>query len=72
MTSGKKWLVGCGMGCGAVILLALALVAVGYSYVRDFVSDIEGSEQSQACLDARLDGIEAYTPARSNWVRCGN
>jgi hypothetical protein len=62
MTTGKKWLVGCGVGCGLLILLVMALVAAGAASFRGFVSDIEGSEQSQERLDARLGSLNAYTP----------
>jgi len=62
MTTGNKWLVGCGTGCGVVILLAVGLVVFGWSYIRDFRTDIQASQQSQARLDARLGGMDAYTP----------
>ena len=57
MTTGQKWLVGCGIGCGALILIALALVAGGIGFFRGVVSDLEESGQSQMSLDARRAGV---------------
>jgi hypothetical protein len=62
MTTGKKWLVGCGIGCGALILIVLILAAFGFSFFRGVAADLEESGESQERLDAQLGGMDTYTP----------
>jgi hypothetical protein len=62
MTTAQKWLLGCGIGCGVLILLSLILVGVGIAHFRGFASDIQESEEAQERLDAELGGLDTYTP----------
>jgi hypothetical protein len=62
MKTGQKWLLGCGIGCGVLILLVIALAAFGFSYFRGFTSDIEESEQAQTRLDEQLGDLDRYVP----------
>jgi len=62
MKTGQKWLLGCGIGCGVLILLVIALAAFGFSYFRGFISDIEESEQVQTRLDEQLGDLDHYEP----------
>ncbi len=68
MSTGKKWLVGCGIGCGTLILIVAALIAGGVGFFRGIVSDLEESGRSQARLDAELGAMADYTPPRDGAI----
>jgi hypothetical protein len=58
-SSGKKWLVGCGVGCGAVILLAILLSVGGSLFMmRPFNKAIDAQKE----LIAEFGEREAYIP----------
>jgi len=57
--SGKKWLIGCGVGCGAVILLGILLTVGGSLYLmRPFNEAVDAQKE----LVAEFGGREAYIP----------
>ncbi len=57
--SGKKWLIGCGVGCGAVILLGILLSVGGTLYMmRPFNKAIDVQKE----LVAQFGEREAYIP----------
>ncbi len=57
--SGKKWLIGCGVGCGTVILLGILLSVGGSLYMmRPFNKAIDAQKE----LVAEFGGREAYIP----------
>jgi len=57
--SGKKWLIGCGVGCGAVILLGILLSVGGSLYLmRPFNEAVDAQKE----LVAEFGGREAYIP----------
>jgi len=57
--SGKKWLIGCGVGCGAVILLGILLSVGGSLYLmKPFNKAID----AQQVLVAEFGEREAYIP----------
>jgi hypothetical protein len=64
----RKWLIGCGSGCGLVVLI---LVFLGFGAVRIFTSTVERIdrfEASQDRLETRLGAIEDYVPPRDGVV----
>jgi hypothetical protein len=57
--SGKKWLVGCGVGCGAMIMLAILLSVGGSLYMmRPFNKAIDAQKE----LVAEYGDRDAYVP----------
>jgi hypothetical protein len=58
----KKWLIGCGIGCGAIIVIAALLVTLGVLYVRNLVEGFKDSEAMLATLTERYGKITDYTP----------
>ncbi|MEN8006291.1 MAG: hypothetical protein ABFS42_04715 [Candidatus Krumholzibacteriota bacterium] len=57
--SGRKWLIGCGVGCGAVVLLGIILSVGGGIYMmRPFTKAVD----SQKALEAEFGGRETYIP----------
>ncbi|MFH1941866.1 MAG: hypothetical protein ABIL68_07150 [bacterium] len=62
--SGKssKWLMGCGIGCGSVILLAVLVVAAGYFLIKNTVDDVRQIEASKERLEESYGLVEDYVP----------
>jgi hypothetical protein len=58
----KKWLIGCGIGCGVVVVLAALLITGGVIYVRNLVEGFKDSEAMLETLTERYGRITEYTP----------
>ena len=58
----SKWLIGCGIGCGAVILLGVIVVAVGYFLIKDTVVSFRDAEETMDILTARYGPIHEFCP----------
>jgi hypothetical protein len=58
----NRWLLGCGIGCGALILLGLLLAGGGYFFVRQQFGGIMEAEKSWERLVETYGEIEDYTP----------
>lgn len=57
--TGRKWLIGCGVGCGAVVLLGILLSVGGSLYMmRPFNKAIE----AQKTLEVEFGSRESYIP----------
>jgi hypothetical protein len=67
-SSGKKWLVGCGVGCGAVILLSILLSVGGSLYLmRPFNRAIDVQKElveQYGPREAFIPGPQGITPER--------
>lgn len=59
----KKWLIGCGIGCGAVILIVGVLIVGGVFFVKDLVEGFEESEAIRETLTERYGRVTDFTPA---------
>jgi hypothetical protein len=60
--TGKKWAIGCGIGCGFMLLLLGGVGTCGYIGVRRIVDKAEGIEESFDALDAELGHPRDYSP----------
>ncbi len=58
----SKWLIGCGIGCGVVILLAVILGLGGYFFVKNIVDGFEETEAIADTLKERYGEIKDFTP----------
>ncbi|MBN2246085.1 MAG: hypothetical protein JW755_09600, partial [Candidatus Aminicenantes bacterium] len=58
----KKWLVGCGVGCGVIIIIAVILVVTGVFYVKNLVKGFEESTAVMKTLTERYGRISEYSP----------
>lgn len=58
----KKWLIGCGVGCGVIIIIAVILVVTGVFYVKNLVKGFEESVAIMDTLTERYGKITEYTP----------
>ena len=59
--SGKKWLVGCGVGCGAVVLLGILLTVGGSLYM---MKPFNKAVDAQKALEAEYGTRETYIPLK--------
>ena len=60
--SGKKWLVGCGIGCGLMVLLFAAIGTVGFFGVKKFADRAERIEDTFDRMDAEYGRPAEFVP----------
>lgn len=60
--SKKKWLIGCGIGCGAVLLIVIVLIMGGFFFIRNIVEGFKSSEVLMDTLVEQYGQIEEYCP----------
>jgi hypothetical protein len=58
----NKWLVGCGIGCGVILLLLAAVIISGYFICRDVIHSFKDAEESMERLEARFGSVDEYCP----------
>jgi hypothetical protein len=58
----KKWLIGCGIGCGAIILILIILGVGGYFFFRNMVEGLRNTEAMMSKLTERFGRIEDFCP----------
>ena len=61
-TTTRKWLIGCGIGCGVIVVLAALLITGGVLYVRNLVEGFKDSEAMLETLTERYGRITEYCP----------
>lgn len=61
-SNGKKWAIGCGVGCGLALLVTLLVGGGLFMAVRDVVQEAESIEESSRNLAAEYGEAEEYTP----------
>jgi hypothetical protein len=69
--TGRKWAIGCGIGCGAFVLI-MALVIGGGIFAGKRIADrVDGVEESFDAMKARFGNPESYTPPLDGRVPAG-
>ncbi|MGD2245401.1 MAG: hypothetical protein PVI11_02520 [Candidatus Aminicenantes bacterium] len=68
-SSTKKWLIGCGIGCGAVLLIVIILVMGGFFYVRNIVEGFKSSEVLMDTLVEQHGQIQEYSPSPDGEIK---
>lgn len=63
-----RWLLGCGVGCGAALLAALVLLGIGAVSVTRMMRDIDRAVATRIEVEGRFDAPENYTPAADGEV----
>lgn len=58
----SKWLVGCGIGCGVIILLIVIMVTAGYFYCKDIIEVFKETGVTQTALEDRYGRVRDYCP----------
>ena len=59
----RKWLIGCGIGCGVIIVIGALLITGGVLYVRNLVEGFKDSEAILETLTEKYGRITEFTPA---------
>ncbi|MBN1222923.1 MAG: hypothetical protein JXB23_06710 [Candidatus Aminicenantes bacterium] len=58
----KKWLIGCGIGCGAIVIIVAVLIAAGFFFVKNIVTEFKDTEAMMSTLTERYGRIEDFCP----------
>jgi hypothetical protein len=58
----KKWLIGCGIGCGAVIVIIAILIASGFFFFKNIVDQFEDTEALMGTLVERYGRPRDFCP----------
>lgn len=61
-STGQKWLMGCGIGCLTLVILAVLSIYGGTYCVRNLVKDFDQAEKADKELASRYGAIDDYTP----------
>ncbi len=57
-----RWLMGCGIGCGVLLVLALVAAGVGAVFFSRMMGDIDRATELRAEVEKRFDTPENFTP----------
>jgi hypothetical protein len=58
----KKWLVGCGIGCAAIILILIVLGVGGYMFFKNLIGEFQDQEELMKTLTERYGEIADFCP----------
>jgi len=58
----KKWLIGCGIGCGAIIVIIAVLVGSGYFFFKNIVDEFKDTEALMDTLTEQYGRVKDYSP----------
>lgn len=61
-STASKWLIGCGIGCGVVILLLVFAGVGGYFFIKNIVEGFEETEAITDALTERYGEIKDFCP----------
>ena len=67
--AGKKWLMGCGAGCLAVVILALVLAGGGALLFRDTIAGWRAADRALGELERAYGGVDDHVPAWDGSLR---
>ena len=61
-STGQKWLIGCGIGCGFVILIAILIIGIGAFFVKSTIQNIRDVEKLQEQVELRFGKVSDFRP----------
>ena len=64
----STWLIGCTVGCGALVLVGVLAVTLTSYYLRDFVKGFDSAVETRQSLDEQFGDVREFTP----WPDCVN
>jgi len=67
--STKKWLTGCAIGCGAIILILILLGVSGFFFIKNIVQEFKDTEALMSTLTERYGRIKDYCPDPDGAIR---
>ena len=65
----SKWLMGCGIGCGVLIMLIIIVVATGYFFVKDKITNLKELEESSEILEEKYGSVRDFCPAPDGSIK---
>jgi hypothetical protein len=65
----RGWLMGCGIGCGVLILIVVGLVVASGFIFRDAIQDFEQADQSMETVAERYGTISDFRPDADGAIR---
>jgi hypothetical protein len=68
-STASKWLIGCGIGCGVVIIIAILVGVGGYFFIKNIVSGFEETEAIMDRLTERYGKIGDFCPDPDGAIR---
>jgi len=66
--TGKKWFLGCGIGCGMMLLIGGGVGTCGYFQVKKIIDQAEGIEEKSAAVEARFGDPADFVPAADGTI----
>lgn len=67
----QKWLTGCGIGCGVIVLVLAGIGTWGFFTVRDAMHRADALDAGVAAVDSLYGAPEAFTPNPSGVIPTG-
>lgn len=61
-SAASKWLIGCGVGCGVVILILIILAASGYFFIKNITEGFKETEELTEALTEKYGAIREFCP----------
>jgi hypothetical protein len=58
----SPWLIGCGIGCGAILVIAILFVIASTLFVRSTLSGFNTAVETRAALEERYGEVQDYVP----------
>jgi len=68
-STASKWLIGCGIGCGVVIILAIILGVSGFFFIRNIVQGFKETETLMDTITERYGKAEEFCPDPEGAIR---
>jgi hypothetical protein len=62
VTTGRRWLLGCGVGCGVLLLVGIGSCVVGALFLKHTFRGIEKASSSYEALIAEMGDVRTYVP----------
>jgi hypothetical protein len=67
-STGQKWLLGCGIGCGVVLLISILLGVGGFFFFRNTFHGFQEAIQTRQELEERFGTADTYAPPPSGAI----
>lgn len=68
-SSTKKWLLGCGIGCGVIIIILVILGVGGFFFVKNIVQGFKDTEAIMSTLTETYGRVKEYCPDPDGSIR---
>jgi len=61
-STAQKWLIGCGIGCGVIIILAIIVGVGSFFFIKGIVNEFEAMDEVADLLEERFGKMREYSP----------